>query len=73
MGLILARINLTPLRLGEGRTTKDIFPMNSITIQDVILHPVGLPLVEKLKTSYGAEPFKSAVIVELITTDGRTG
>lgn len=47
--------------------------MNSITIQDVILHPVGLPLVEKLKTSYGAEPFKSAVIVELITSDGRTG
>ncbi|MCU0476419.1 MAG: o-succinylbenzoate synthase [Anaerolineae bacterium] len=47
--------------------------MKSITIQDVTLHLVGLPLVEKLKTSYGAEPFKSALIVELTTTDGHTG
>ncbi len=47
--------------------------MNSVTIREVILHAVGLPLVEKLKTSYGAEPFKSAVIVELITADGRVG
>lgn len=47
--------------------------MNSITIANITLHPVGLPLVEKLRTSYGAEPFKSAVIVELTTTDGLTG
>jgi O-succinylbenzoate synthase len=47
--------------------------MQDITIREIRLHPVGLPLVEKLRTSYGAEPFKSAVIVELITEDGRTG
>ncbi len=47
--------------------------MKSITIASIRLYPVGLPLVEKLRTSYGAEPFKSAVIVELITTDGLTG
>lgn len=47
--------------------------MTAITIAEIKLHPVGLPLVEKLRTSYGAEPFKSAVIVELTTTDGLTG
>lgn len=47
--------------------------MNAITIAEIKLHPVGLPLVEKLRTSYGAEPFKSAVIVELTTSDGLTG
>jgi len=47
--------------------------MRSVTISDIKLHPVGLPLVEKLRTSYGAEPFKSAVIVEVTTSDGLTG
>ncbi|MCC6566493.1 MAG: o-succinylbenzoate synthase [Chloroflexi bacterium] len=47
--------------------------MHSITISDVRLYPVGLPLVERLRTSYGAEPFKSAVIVEVTTTEGAVG
>ncbi|MEB2365508.1 MAG: o-succinylbenzoate synthase [Chloroflexota bacterium] len=47
--------------------------MHPITISDVRLYPVGLPLVERLRTSYGAEPFKSAVIVEVTTTEGAVG
>jgi O-succinylbenzoate synthase len=45
----------------------------SITIERIELHPVGLELAEKLRTSYGAEPFKSAVIVELVTSEGVVG
>lgn len=45
----------------------------SITVERIHLHPVGMELAEKLRTSYGAEPFKSAVIVELVTTEGVTG
>lgn len=47
--------------------------MRPITIQDVKLHPIYLPFVEPLRTSFGQEPFKAAVIVELITADGITG
>lgn len=47
--------------------------MRPITIQDVKLHPIYLPFVEPLRTSFGQEPFKAAVIVELTTTDGITG
>lgn len=47
--------------------------MYPITISDIRLHPVGLPLLERLRTSYGAEPFKSAIIVELTTTEGAVG
>lgn len=47
--------------------------MQPITIEAIHLHPIGLELAEKLRTSYGAEPFKSAVIVELVTSDGVTG
>lgn len=47
--------------------------MKSITIKDIQLHVVALPLVELLKTSFGAEPYKSAIIVEVITEDGIIG
>lgn len=47
--------------------------MRPITIQDVKLHPVYLPFVEPLRTSFGEEPFKAAILVELITQDGITG
>ncbi|MCU0496983.1 MAG: o-succinylbenzoate synthase [Anaerolineae bacterium] len=47
--------------------------MQPITIEAIHLHPIGLELAEKLRTSYGAEPFKSAVIVELITSHGVIG
>lgn len=47
--------------------------MKSITIKDIQLHVIALPLVELLKTSFGAEPYKSAIIVEVITEDGLIG
>ncbi|RMG78890.1 MAG: o-succinylbenzoate synthase, partial [Chloroflexi bacterium] len=47
--------------------------MCPITIQSITLHPVALPLVEPLKTSFGEEPYKAAVIVELITDKGVVG
>ena len=47
--------------------------MKSVTIERVKMHPVALPLVEALKTSFGAEPYKSAVIIEVTTAEGLTG
>ena len=47
--------------------------MEPITIESISLHAVGLPLVERLRTSASWEPFKSAIIVELHTTNGVAG
>lgn len=47
--------------------------MKPITIREINLHPVALPFVEPLRTSFGMEPFKAAIVVELITTDGIIG
>ena len=47
--------------------------LNPVTIRDVKLHVVALPLVELLKTSFGAEPYKSAIIVEVISAEGLIG
>lgn len=47
--------------------------MKSVTIKDVRLHVIAMPLVELLKTSFGAEPFKSAIIIEVVTEEGLTG
>jgi len=47
--------------------------MKPITVKAMRLRPVALPLVERLSTSYGAEPFKSAILVELETEAGATG
>ena len=47
--------------------------MNSVTIKDIKMHIVALPLVELLKTSYGAEPFKTALLIEVLTEDNLTG
>lgn len=47
--------------------------MKSVTIKDIQYHVVALPLVELLKTSFGAEPYKSAIIIEIVTEDGLTG
>ncbi len=47
--------------------------MNAITIQDIKLHPIYLPFVEPLRTSFGQEPFKAAILIELTTTNGITG
>lgn len=47
--------------------------MKPITIQSIRLHFVALPFVEMLRTSFGQDPFKAAVLVEVVTTSGVTG
>jgi O-succinylbenzoate synthase len=47
--------------------------MQSIKIHGIELFPVALPLVERLKTSFGEEPFKVAILVAVRTPDGITG
>lgn len=47
--------------------------MKSVTIKNINLHVVALPLVELLKTSFGAEPYKSAILIEVVTENGLTG
>ena len=47
--------------------------MKTVTIQDIKLRVVAMPLVELLKTSFGAEPQKSAILVEVLTSDGLVG
>lgn len=47
--------------------------MRAITIKHIDLYPVAMPLVERLKTSFGEEPFKAALLVALHTDDGITG
>lgn len=47
--------------------------MKSITIKEVKLYPIAMPFVEKLTTSFGGEPIKGAIIVEVITENGISG
>lgn len=47
--------------------------MKPITIKDIKLHPVAIPLVEPLQTSFGVDEDKSAVLVEVITEAGVVG
>jgi o-succinylbenzoate synthase len=47
--------------------------MRSITIKQINLYPIAMTLVERLKTSFGEEPFKACVLVELVTDDGIVG
>ncbi|MDZ4769711.1 MAG: o-succinylbenzoate synthase [Chloroflexota bacterium] len=47
--------------------------MRPITIKAITLYEIALPLAETLKTSFGEEPFKTAILVELMTDDGITG
>jgi O-succinylbenzoate synthase len=47
--------------------------MKSITIKAIKLYPIALPLVEPLRTSFGMEPYKGAIIVEVITENGISG
>ncbi len=45
----------------------------SIHIKDIIIHTIAMPFVELLRTSFGAEPFKTATLVELHTSEGVVG
>jgi O-succinylbenzoate synthase len=55
---------------------KDDFPnmtLKPITIKHIQLHTVALPFLEILKTSFGSDPYKVTVLVELTTAEGTTG
>lgn len=47
--------------------------MRPITIREIKLHPIALPFVEPLRTSFGMEPFKAAIVVEMHTDEGVIG
>ncbi|MBZ0300405.1 MAG: o-succinylbenzoate synthase, partial [Anaerolineae bacterium] len=47
--------------------------MKPITIKAVRLYPIAMPLVERLGTSFGKEPFKAAILIELETESGVIG
>ncbi len=47
--------------------------LKPVTIRSVQLYPVALPLVERLGTSFGNEPFKAAILLRLETVEGVTG
>ncbi len=47
--------------------------MKAITIKAITLHPIAMPFVEMLRTSFGQDPFKAAVLVEVTTENGITG
>ena len=62
-----------PLQFYVDKSQQGEARLKSVTIRDIKLHVVAMPLVELLKTSFGAEPFKSAIIVEVLTSEGLTG
>lgn len=45
----------------------------SITIRSIQQYSIAMPFVETLQTSFGEEPFKTAVLVRLETEDGLIG
>lgn len=47
--------------------------MQKITIESIQIHLISLPLVEVLTTSFGGEANKSAMLLELRTSDGVVG
>ncbi len=47
--------------------------MTAITIDSISCYPIALPFTEPLRTSFGEEPFKVCVLVEVRTTNGVVG
>lgn len=47
--------------------------MKAIIIEDMQLYSVALPLAERLRTSFGEEPFKTAILAQITTQDGYVG
>lgn len=47
--------------------------MNAITVKSIQLYPIAMTLVERLRTSFGEEPYKAAILVELQTDEGVVG
>lgn len=47
--------------------------LKPITIKDVKLYTIAIPYLEPLRTSFGSEPDKVAIIIEVITEEGVIG
>lgn len=47
--------------------------MRSITVKSIEQFSIAMPFVEKLRTSFGEEPFKTAVLIKITTEDGLVG
>ncbi len=47
--------------------------MKSITVKSIEQFSIAMPFVEKLRTSFGEEPFKTAVLAKITTEDGLVG
>lgn len=47
--------------------------MRSITVKNITAYPIAMTLVERLRTSFGEQPFKAAILVKLETDDGIIG
>jgi O-succinylbenzoate synthase len=47
--------------------------MREIIVKSMELFSIAVPFVERLKTSFGEEPFKTAIIARLMTEDGLVG
>lgn len=47
--------------------------LKPITIKDIKLYTIAIPYIEPLRTSFGSEPDKVAIIIEVITEEGVTG
>ena len=47
--------------------------MKAITVKSIKLYPIAMTLVETLRTSFGEEPFKTAVLLALETDAGVVG
>jgi o-succinylbenzoate synthase len=47
--------------------------LKSITIKDINLYTIAIPYIEPLRTSFGSEPDKVAIVIEVITEECVTG
>lgn len=47
--------------------------MKRISVKSIQIYPIAMTMVETLRTSFGEEPFKSAVLVALETDEGVVG
>jgi O-succinylbenzoate synthase len=47
--------------------------LKPITIKDIHLYSIALPLIEPIQTSFGVEPEKTAVLIEVVTDAGVVG
>src|ERR1700690_489923 len=58
----------TKITLSKSFTLPDTSP-----IERVVLHPIAMPLVEALVTSFGGDALRPAVLVELHLSGGAVG